>query len=302
LRQVALLGPDTVSWRVNREGVVLAGGGRALLLQVAHPQVAAGVEQHSDYQSDPWGRLYRTLDTTFKITFGDAPTAARAAARLQGRHRTVRGTDDTGAAYDARDPALLLWVWATLVETTVVVYERCVAPLSTADRERHYEEQQLFALACGIPDGAWPDGLAAFEDYYATMLADELRVTPAARAVAHAVVHPRVPGPLRPALAPNTLLTAGLLPPVLREEYGFTWGARRERLLGIALASLRLGGRATPRAVRHAPADWVATGRLDRARSRARGARRRLERPAAAVRAGGAQPVAVRRAPHRGSP
>jgi uncharacterized protein (DUF2236 family) len=288
LRQVALLGPDTVSWRVNREGVVLAGGGRALLLQVAHPQVAAGVEQHSNYQSEPWGRLYRTLDTTFKITFGDAETSARASARLQGRHRTVRGTDDTGAAYDARDPALLLWVWATLVESAVVVYERCVAPLSRADRERHYEEQQLFALACGIPDGGWPDGLDAFEDYYATMLADELRVTAAARAVAHAIVHPRLPGPLRPAMAPNTLLTAGLLPPALRAAYGLAWSPRRERLLELTLTGLRLGGRATPRVLRHAPADWVATGRLDRAR--------------AAVAAGGAQPVGVRRASHRGSP
>lgn len=265
-----LLGPDTVSWRVNREGVVLAGGGRALLLQVAHPQVAAGVEQHSNYQSDPWGRLFRTLDTTFKITFGDAATAERAGARLRGRHGTVRGTDDTGAPYDARDPALLLWVWATLVETTVVVYGRCVAPISRADRERHYEEQQLFALACGIPDGYWPEDLAAFEDYYATMLADELRVTPAAQAVAQAIAHPSVPGPLRPAMAPNTLLTAGLLPPDLRAAYGFEWSARRERLLELALAGLRLGGRATPRVVRHAPADWVATGRLDRARAAVR--------------------------------
>jgi uncharacterized protein (DUF2236 family) len=281
LRQVPLLGPDTVSWRVNREGVVLAGGGRALLLQVAHPQVAAGVEQHSDYQSDPWGRLFRTLDTTFKITFGDARTSDRAAARLRGRHRTVRGTDDEGAAYDARDPALLLWVWATLVETTQVVYERCVEPLSPAERERHYEEQQLFALACGIPDGYWPGDLAAFEDYYATMLFDELRVTPAARAVAHAIANPRVPAPLRPAMAPNTLLTAGLLPPRLRADYGFDWGPGRERLLDLTLTGLRLSGRVTPRPLRHAPADWVATGRLDRARSRARGAKRRLERPSA---------------------
>jgi uncharacterized protein (DUF2236 family) len=280
---MALLGPETVSWRVNREGVVLAGGGRALLLQVAHPQVAAGVEQHSNYQSDPWGRLYRTLDTTFKITFGDAETSARASARLQGRHRTVQGTDDSGAAYDARDPALLLWVWATLVETTVVVYERCVEPLCRADRERHYEEQQLFALACGIPEGGWPDGLAAFEDYYATMLADELRVTPAARAVADAIGRPHLPAPLRPAMAPNTLLTAGLLPPALRADFGFTWGPARERLLEMTLTGLRLGGRVTPAALRHAPADWVATGRLDRARSRARGARRRLERRPEAV-------------------
>lgn len=270
-----MLGPDTVSWRVNREALVLAGGGRALLLQVAHPQVAAGVEQHSDYQTDPWGRLYRTLDTTFKITFGDAETSRRASARLRGRHRTVQGTDDSGAAYDARDPALLLWVWATLVETSLMVYERCFSPLADVDRERYYEEQKHFALACGVPDGGWPETLGAFRDYYATVLSDELRVTPSALAVARAIAEPRLPRALRPALAPNTLLTVGLLPPELRSAYGFEWSPIRERLMEATLAGLRLSARLTPTPLRHMPADWVASGKLDRARSQARQARRR---------------------------
>ncbi len=271
-----LLGPDTISWKVNREAAVLAGGGRALLLQVAHPQVAAGVEQHSDYQTDPWGRLYRTLDTTFKITFGDASTSARAAARLRGRHSHVQGTDDSGAAYDARDPSLLLWVWATLVETSLLVYERCFAPLPEGERKRYYEEQKGFAHACGVPEGGCPATLDDFRAYYAAVMGQELRVTPSALAVARAIAEPHVPRALRPAMAPNTLLTAGLLPPTLREAYGFTWSAERERLLEATLVGLRVTGRLTPRALRHLPADWVASGRLDRARSRARRARRRL--------------------------
>src|SRR3954470_21653340 len=101
---IGLYGPDSVTWRVNREAVLLAGGGRALLLQVAHPLVAAGVEQHSNYSSDPWGRLYRTLDLTTKIVFGDAQTAAQASERLQKRHTTVNGVAEDGTPYDARDP------------------------------------------------------------------------------------------------------------------------------------------------------------------------------------------------------
>lgn len=276
---MSLLGPDTVSWRINREAAILAGGGRALLLQVAHPRVAAGVEQHSDYATDPWGRLYRTLDTTYKISFGDAATSARASAKLQGRHRLVKGTDDSGASYSASDPNLLLWVWATLVETSLTVYERCFATLAEGERERYYEEQQLFALACGVPDGGWPDDLAAFRDYYAGMLADGLHVSRSARAVAAAIARPRLPRALRPAMAPNTLLTFGLLPAALRAEYGYAWGPERERLLRATLAGLRVAGRLTPRAVRELPVDLVATGRLDRGRARARRARRRLGAP-----------------------
>ena len=76
-----------MTWRVNREAVLLAGGGRALLLQVAHPSVAAGVAQHSDYDTDPYGRLFRTLDLVTKITFGRTATADRAAAQLAARTR-----------------------------------------------------------------------------------------------------------------------------------------------------------------------------------------------------------------------
>lgn len=263
-----MLGPDTVSWKVNREAAILAGGGRALLLQVAHPKVAAGVQQHSDYQGDPWGRLYRTLDTTYKITFGDDETSARASRRLRGRHRPVQGLDDSGAAYDASDPELLLWVWATLVETSLTIYERCFSVLPERERERYYEEQQLFALACGVPDGGWPECLAEFSEYYATMLADELRVTPSARAVAQSIREPRVPRALRPAMTPNTLLTFGLLPSRLRAGYGYDWTPARERSLKLALSALRIAGRITPRPVRHLPVDWVASGRLDRARAR----------------------------------
>src|ERR671933_953853 len=93
-----LFGPGTMTWKINREGVLLLGGGRALILQVAHPLVAAGVAEFSNYREDPWGRLYRTLDLTTKIVFGSMQTAHEAAQRIQNVHKRVHGetTEDGG--------------------------------------------------------------------------------------------------------------------------------------------------------------------------------------------------------------
>ena len=259
-----MLGPGTVTWRVNREPVVLAGGGRALLLQVAHPLVAAGVEQHSNYDADPWGRLVRTLETTFAIVFGDPQTSAAASERLQRRHDHVRGTSAEGVAYEAQDPDLLLWVWATLVETALVMYERCFPPLGAADRERFYQEQKLLAHASGVPEGHCPERYSDFVDYYERVLAEELRVTPAAQAVANSIIHTRVPLALRPLMGANAVITAGLLPPRLRAEYGFDWGPAQQRRLRVALAPLRIGRRIVPRPLREVPARWLGGGALQR--------------------------------------
>ena len=112
------------------------------------------------------------------------------------------------------------------METSLLIYERCFAPLDAGERERYYQEQQRFARACGVPDGHWPEDIAAFERYYARMLSSELRVTPSALAVARAIAQPRLPRALRPAMAPNTLITVGLLPPSCGRSTAST-GARR---------------------------------------------------------------------------
>jgi uncharacterized protein (DUF2236 family) len=169
-----MFGPETVTWRIGREAVLLVGGGRALILQIAHPLVAAGVEQHSSYDVDPWGRLYRTIDVTTKIAFGDRKTSGAAAAALRRVHARVTGEAPDGSPYAANRPDLLLWVWATLVDTSLAVYRRYVGPLTPVEVERYYEEQTRFALACGVPDGAWPDRYAAFRAYFEATVADEL--------------------------------------------------------------------------------------------------------------------------------
>jgi uncharacterized protein (DUF2236 family) len=238
-----LYGPDDVTWRVNREMVLLAGGGRALLLQVAHPLVAAGVAEHSSYREELWGRLYRTLDVTTQIVFGDAEASRQAARRLRATHGRVQGVADDGTRYEARDPELLLWVWATLVETSLRIYGRYVRPLSVVEVERYYAEQQRFGQATGIPPDRFPDTHADFVDYFDRMVAGELRVTNAARDVAESVLRPRVPLPLRPAAWPASgwlnLVTVGLLPPAVRERYGLEWGPRRAALLEASTAAIR---------------------------------------------------------------
>src|SRR6202165_5152051 len=103
-----LFAEDSITRRVNRENVLLLGGGRALLMQLAHPKVAAGVDEHSDFRSDPIRRLRRTLRMTMAIVFGDRETALAAARGVQHVHAGVQG-----AGYRALDPDLLMWVYAT---------------------------------------------------------------------------------------------------------------------------------------------------------------------------------------------
>jgi len=255
-------GEDTVSHRVILEPVVFLGGGRALLLQVAHPLVAAGVADHSDYRNDPWLRLSRTLNVMLKMSFGPPEVSARQRRRLDATHRRVTGTSPDGVAYRALDPDLLIWVWATLVDTALVMYERCYAPLTTADREQFYAEQQQVAAGCGVPPGRCPATWLAFRDYVDEVVGRDLRVTETARQVAAAVTAPALRPPLdRLVGAPLTLITAGLLPPPIREAYGLPWRPGAERRLTRWLRVIGATGAAVPRPVRTIPAKAVVRSR-----------------------------------------
>ena len=151
----------------------------------------------------------------------------------------MEGTSDAGAPYRARDPKLLMWVHATLVDTSLLVYDRFVARLSIAERERYYEEQKAMAEAFGCPRSEQPETYAEFNDYFATMLEDELEVTDVTRDVLDSINNPELPyasvtGPLaRPLFEPMRMLTASLLPDRLRRELGLT----ERRLEGPVLAA-----------------------------------------------------------------
>lgn len=233
MSDAGLFGPGSLTWRVNREGVLLLGGGRALLLQVAHPLVAAGVAEHSNFREDPFGRLYRTLDTVTTIVFGTTAESQEAAARLHRVHTRVTGTSDEGVPYEANDPDLLMWVHATLVDTALLVYETYVAPLSLDERKRYYEEQIVLGEAYGIPAARQPQTFFEFTDYVEQMVhGGALRVTDALRDVAAATMRPQLPVPFvgRPAVEYFNLVTTALLPAWLREQLGMPWSPRRERL------------------------------------------------------------------------
>jgi uncharacterized protein (DUF2236 family) len=248
-----MFGPGSLTWRVNGEAVLLLGGGRALLLQVAHPKVAAGVADFSDYRQDPWGRLYRTLEVTLKIVFGDAKTSRGASERLRRAHQRVAGADDRGEPYRALDPELLLWVHATLIDTSLTIYERYVAALTPRERSLYYEEMKTLGEAYSIPRDAMPADHAAFRRYWAAMLADGLRVTETTHEVAAAILRPGLPAVAWPAIEAIRLVTVGTLPEPLRDELELGWGPGRERLLSASQLAIRRLMPALPALVRRFP-------------------------------------------------
>ena len=256
-----LVGFGSVIWRINRENVLLLGGGRALILQVAHPLVAAGVAEHSGYREDPWGRLYRTLDLVTRIVFGDRATAEAASVRLRDVHRRIVGTTHesagrfpAGSPYRASDPELLMWVHATLVDTSLLVYERYVRPLGADERDRYYAESMLLGEQYGIPRDLHPQGPREFEAYFREMLAsDRIAVTAAMRDVVDATLRPDLPFVARPLVEAINLATVGLLPARLREELGLGWGVNRERLLAASGALVRGALPLLPGLVRELP-------------------------------------------------
>ncbi len=249
-----MFGPETVTWKVGCEALLLLGGGRALILQVAHPLVAAGVEQHSSYDAHPWGRLYRTIDVTTKIAFGDRETSAASAAALRRVHARVTGEAPDGTPYAANRPDLLLWVWATLLDTSLLTYRRYVGSLTRAELESYYEEQTRFAAACGVPDGSWPDGYRAFRNYFGATVEDELRPSEDSRRIAATVLGAGLPLPLKPIGAALNLATVGLLPATLRDRLGYEWGPGRQALLEASSFTLRQAIRLLPSPVRELPA------------------------------------------------
>ncbi|MGH2758657.1 MAG: oxygenase MpaB family protein [Actinomycetota bacterium] len=241
-----------MTWTVNMEPAIAAGGGRALLLQVLHPLVAAGVDTYSDFAQDPFRRGLRTADMMLKLAFADADTSKRQAVTLRRMHQRVRGVSKEGIPYGALDPALLVWVWATLVDVSLLMYERAVRKLNVIDRERYYREQKLIAYACGVPRGGCPETHSDFTKYFADFIDNELRITDTARLVAFAGRHPPVPWPLGTPLGLlTTFVTAGLLPEPLRTELGYRWSPGRERLLRAVFLASRIGARTTPVGVRH---------------------------------------------------
>ena len=240
-----LYGPASEAWLLSREGMLLLGAGpRSILLQIAHPLIAEGVDQHSAFRIDPWARLIATVRSYLTVVYGSGREARAEIARLNRLHRSIEGPvrdPEAGAisgarAYSARDPELNLWVHATLIDSTLVAYDAWIEPLTRARRAAYYEESKPIGRAFGITDDLLPPDLAAFDRYLERMIGPggPVTVTSTARKLAETILHPslaRLAPPIAPILG---RIPAGaydwaiwpslaLLPATVREGFGIHW-------------------------------------------------------------------------------
>jgi uncharacterized protein (DUF2236 family) len=209
--------------KVNIEPAVALGAGRALMLQIAHPAVAQGVDEHSDFKGNPFTRLIGTLEAVYSVVYGSEALA-------QGVGRRIRWVHDfiVGPGYSANDPSNLLWVHATLADTALRCYEQYVEELSPAEREVFYQEMTEVAVLFGCPRDAQPATYADFVAYVDEQVAT-MEVTEVGRDLAAFILDPTLPlglhVPLQPVLRLQRRVTLGSLPPAIRDQLGQPWTA-----------------------------------------------------------------------------
>ncbi|MBM4265103.1 MAG: DUF2236 domain-containing protein [Deltaproteobacteria bacterium] len=264
-----LFGPGSKVWEVNREGVLFLGGGRAVLLQLAHPFVAHAIEQHSTTRRDPVARFQRTFEHVFAMVYGDLDSAIDSARRVHALHRRINGAIDEdvgsfrrGDPYAANVAEALLWVHATLWDTSVQVYELVVRKLSAEEKDRYWSETKRFALLFGIPEAILPVDWSGFQEYCRSMFASStLAVGAPAAEMARFIL--AAPGwPLSSWFAPVTM---ALLPERIRHQYREPLGLAEQALTNVSLQALRAAWWAMPGWLRHLPAYRAAQRRIAQA-------------------------------------
>jgi uncharacterized protein (DUF2236 family) len=242
--------PDTVACRRGGDARLLVCAGYALLLQVSHPTVGAGVSEHSQFQRDPWGRLLRTLDYSYTMVYGGPLAAAEMGRRIRSFHGQIRGRRADGHRYHALEPEPYAWVHATLAEGIVLGHERFGRPFADREREQFWAEWRALGRLLGIREGELPADWAGFRDYFNTMVETRLQHTTAVDEVLEALARPPAPalavlrGPGWAALRPPlghllSLATVGLLPAQLRRRFGLTWSRSDDVQLRALSAALR---------------------------------------------------------------
>jgi uncharacterized protein (DUF2236 family) len=271
-----IFGADSVSWQINRESALFLGAGRAALLQLAHPWVAAALDQHSSLMAKPIVRFHNTFRVVFTMIFGTSEQAFAAARALYQLHTKIAGeVPETvagyakGSRYEALQVPALRWVYATLIESAVIAYEAVLPPLSDDERERYYAESKVLAGLFGLPSAALPADWIGFKGYVAEMFASQaLGVSERARFMGHRImtgagswIH--IPRWYR-------ALTAEWLPERFREEFDFAYGRDEQ-------ASAERAHRWLPRVYRKLPDAVRFVGPFQEAQDRLRG------RPAAFV-------------------
>jgi uncharacterized protein (DUF2236 family) len=217
----SLFGSDTVIWRVNRENLLLMGGPAAAILQIAHPQVALGVAAHSNFREDTLGRLRRTLEAVYTITFSPRSEVEAMAAHVRAIHAKVRG--EAPQRYSAFSPDAQLWVLATLIELSVQLYEEYVMPLTAEEKEIYFHEMKGFGKWFGLPEDYGPQTWEDFRSYWDDMVnGNELASLPVSRELCRQIAYPDRPLWIRPGWILSGLLAREYVPSPIRERLGLT--------------------------------------------------------------------------------
>lgn len=246
---------------VAREGALLAGAGAAILLQVAHRPVAAGVAEHSDFVHDPVRRLVHTLQYIYAVSLPEAePVRERVIGWVGRAHAPVRGVDSGGQSYSAEEPDAQLWVAATLYWAAEQVRWRLWGVLDPAAAEQLYREFAVLGTALGMPSEQWPASREDFQRWFEERVG-QVEVTEEARTITRdlfAAEH--APLWIRALMPTARVVTAGMLPPRVRSQLGLevdgVASVREQRLWSV----LRSVYPRLPRVVRHAPARWILHG------------------------------------------
>jgi uncharacterized protein (DUF2236 family) len=247
-RNAGIFGPDSMSWRINRESALFLGAGRAALLQLAHPWVTAALQQHSSLLNKPIARFHNTFRIVFTMVFGTADQAFAASRNLYALHTRITGAlaEDTaqwkrGDRYQANEINALRWVFATLVDSALLAHESIFGALPPDDRERYYQESKTLAALFGIPASSLPANIDDFTTYIHEMCqagdsSGALGVTAEARAMAHNLLAGSGSW-IRPPKWYRAL-TASWLPARFREEFQLSFGPAEQLSAGRALKRL----------------------------------------------------------------
>lgn len=260
---VARPGPGSLTWRYASDSRATLLAPTALILQVAHPVVGAGVSQHSTFMNAPWTRLIRTVQSTNRLIFAGAGSAAAESARLRRIHAPIRGVDDAGRPYRALDADAYAWVHLTLAHAFVTAQQLFARPPDPDHLGRFYQEWRAVGAVLRLPPDRLPRDWASFEAYFDDMVDRTLEPTRAVADVLAALACPQppvpaIPGALwRPAAQGAGHFTywfvLGTMPPVLRDRLGVQWTSTDQRRFQRAVGWLRTAFSLTPPPLLFAP-------------------------------------------------
>jgi uncharacterized protein (DUF2236 family) len=277
---VEALGPDSLMWQFGfpRAGLLVAG--RSLLLQVMHPVVGAGVRDFSDFKTDPWGRLDRTVLSLQVQLFG-GQRAVEEAERLRQMHKAIRGIGFEGEHYSALEQGAYAWVHLSNFDTMLAFDTWFAHMLDARSREQLYSEWRQVGRLLGIRDPHMPSDVASLHAYVDDMIDATLVDNPTAREVVSSLSMREVgppPWPLFPevlwrALRPlgRSVLhdaVVGTLPPAAREKLSLRWSPADERRLRAMAVVLRSAARPMPDRLMQYPLAYQAVRQAKRHRAR----------------------------------